>query len=262
MKALHRKFAGLRGETFPGFEPGDVRLLVTRPREDAERFATALKQRGHRAVIAPLLELHVISAGEISLDNVQALLASSANGIRAFAARSPRRDLPVYAVGPQTSETARQAGFAQVLSADGDSSALIAKVAGTADPAKGKLLHVAGAETAGRIKQVLETHGFQVDLAILYEAVPVETLPADAREHLRGGMLDGVLMFSPRSARTFAGLVAKEGLAQNCEKLDAFCISAATASALSPLRFARIAVAGTPNQDAMLDLIPSPESAS
>lgn len=232
-----------------------MRLLVTRPREDAETFAAVLKERGHEAVVAPLLELRFMPGGEIPLLNFQAVLASSANGIRAFAARSSQRNLPVYVVGPQTAEAARQSGFADIISADGDAAALIAKVAESTSPAKGKLLHAAGAETAGRIKHALAGHGYQVETAILYEAVPVELLPANAGEELRADRLDGVLMFSPRSARIFAALAAKDGLAEHCQRLEAFCISVATAEALSPLGFARLAVAGSPNQAAMLDLL-------
>lgn len=232
-----------------------MRLLVTRPHEDAEALAVTLNGLGHEAIIAPLLELHFMPGAEISLNEVQAVLASSANGIRAFAARSPERNLPVYVVGPQTAETARQSGFADVISADGDAAALIAKVAENTNPAVGKLLHAAGSETAGRIKQALEARGYHVEAPILYEAIPVKSLPAAAHAELRANLLDGVLIFSPRTARIFAALVVKDGLAQNCERLEAFCISAATAAALSPLPFARLAVAGSPNQAAMLDLL-------
>lgn len=234
-----------------------MRLLVTRPREDAEAFAAILRVRGHEAVVAPLLELRFMPGGEISLNKVQAVLASSANGIRGFAARSPERNLPVYVVGPQTAEAARHFGFANVISADGDAAALIAKVAESTNPADGKLLHASGTETAGRIKQGLEAHGYQVEAVILYEAVPLESLPADAGEELRADRLDGVLMFSPRSARIFAALAAKNDLAEHCQRLEALCISVQTAEALSPLVFARLAVAGSPNQAAMLDLLPS-----
>ncbi len=232
-----------------------MRLLVTRPREDAEAFAAILKGRGHEPVIAPLLELHFMPGAQIPLDGVQAVLASSANGIRGFAVCSPERNLPVYVVGPQTAETARQSGFTRIISADGDAAALVAKVAEDANPADGKLMHAAGSETVGRIKQALEARGFEVEAEILYEAIPVNSLPANASDALRAYGVDGVLMFSPRTARIFAELVAKEGLAENCQRLDAFCISAATAAALAPLGFARLAVAGSPNQAAMLDLL-------
>lgn len=233
-----------------------MRLLVTRPREDAETFAAVLRERGHEAVVAPLLELQFTPGAEISLADVQAVLASSANGIRGFAVNSPERNLPLYVVGPQSADAARQSGFTNVISADGDAAALIAKIAESTNPAAGKLLHAAGAETAGRIKQALEARGYRVEAVILYQAVPVETLPANARDELRANMLDGVLMFSPRTARIFAELVAKEGLAEHCRNLHAFCISAAAAAALSPLPFARLSVAGSPNQAAVLDLLP------
>jgi uroporphyrinogen-III synthase len=259
VKVLPMRFAALRGENSPASEGDAVRLLVTRPREDSETFAAALKLRGHEAVIAPLLNLRFETTAPIAFDRVQGIIATSANGIRSFAARSSERNLAVYVVGPQTAETARVAGFANVVSAHGDSAALAAKISECADPTGGKLLHVAGADMAGQIRETLEAIGFQVDTVVLYTAVPVETLPAAADAQLRSDALDGVLLFSPRSASTFAALVMRADLPSHCEKLTAFCISTATAAALSPLRFARVSVAASPNQGAMLDLLPLPD---
>ena len=104
----------------------------------------------------------------------------------------------------------------------------------------------------------MQARGFKVDTAVLYEAVPVAKLPAEAEESLRKDAVDGVFLFSPRSAKIFAALVDDAGLAAQCARLVAFCISVATAEALSPLSFARVAVAGAPNQDAILDLVSPP----
>jgi uroporphyrinogen-III synthase len=205
-----------------------------------------------------MLEVRYQSGPPLTLEGVQAVLATSGNGVRAFAMRNPKRDLTVYAVGPQTAEAARSAGFPIVINAEGDSSALVETVARGADPAKGLLLHAAGAETAGRLRQALQARGFAVETVVLYDAVPVNILPRNAAEALRDGSLDGVLLFSPRSAKVFAGLVTDAELAPACAKLTAYCISAATAAELTSLSFGRIAVAGAPNQDAMLDLIPAP----
>ena len=114
-----------------------MRLLITRPEEDAIVIAGLLRARGHTPIVAPLMDVQVREGAAVTLDGVQALLATSANGVRAFAQRTPRRDLPLYAVGPQTAETARSAGFKTVLSAEGDSNALVEFVAEHADPTKG-----------------------------------------------------------------------------------------------------------------------------
>jgi len=235
-----------------------MRLLITRPHEDAVAIAEILRARGHVPVIAPLMDVQVREGPELTLDGVQAVLATSANGVRALTRRTPRRDVPVYAVGPQTAEAARSAGFKAVQSADGDSMALVEFVGTHADPAKGQLMHAAGAETAGRLRQALQAKGFTVETNVLYDAVPVAGLPANALSILEQGTMDGVLLFSPRSAKTFASLVDAARLATACTRADAYCISAATAAALTPLTFAHVAVAGAPNQDAMIALIPAP----
>jgi uroporphyrinogen-III synthase len=233
-----------------------MRLLITRPQEDAIAIAKVLRALGHAPIIAPLMAVQFREGPALTLEGVQAVLATSANGVRAISQRTSRRDVPIYAVGPQTAESARSAGFKKVLSAEGDSSALVEFVGQSADPSKGMLLHAAGAETAGRVRQALQAKGFTVETDVLYDAVPVTALPENALDVLEDGTLQGVLLFSPRSAKTFAALVTEAKVASACEKLEAYCISAATAGALTPLTFARVAVAGVPNQNAMISLIP------
>ena len=235
-----------------------MQLLITRPREDAVAIAEVLHARGHLPVIAPLMEVQYRDGPLIGLDGVQAVLATSANGVRGLARRTPRRDVPIHAVGPQTAEAASSAGFETVHSAEGDAATLVEFVAFQADPTKGMLLHASGSETAGRLRQALHAKGFGVETVVLYDAVAVAALPENARVALERGALDGVLLFSPRSAKIFATLTIEAKLAAACEKIDAYCISAATAAELTPLSFARVAVAGVPNQDAILALIPSP----
>jgi uroporphyrinogen-III synthase len=235
-----------------------MRLLVTRPTADSERLATKLRALGHDPVVAPVMEVRFGDGDPLMLDGVQAVLATSANGVRALARRSARRDIALYAVGPQTAETARELGVVNVVSAEGDSSALADIAAARLDPAHGPLFHAAGAETTGRLRQRLEAHGFTVKGEILYEARAVDRLPAAAAAALATDALDGVLVFSPRTARTFATLVTAAGLAGHCGRLDAFAISAAAAEGLAPLAFARVAVAGQPNETAILTALDGP----
>ncbi|MGH6873042.1 MAG: uroporphyrinogen-III synthase, partial [Rhizomicrobium sp.] len=95
-------------------------MLVTRPAGDGEATAEKLKALGHDPILAPLIDIQFRDGGEIALDGVQAILATSANGVRAIARRTPRRDVALFAVGRQTAAAARAARFARVRSADGD----------------------------------------------------------------------------------------------------------------------------------------------
>ena len=97
-----------------------MRVLITRPGEDGTALAEILRARGIESVIEPLLSIKYLDGPELKLENIQALLLTSANGVRALARRTDRRDIPVYAVGDATAMTARKAGFIQVHSAAGD----------------------------------------------------------------------------------------------------------------------------------------------
>ncbi len=121
-----------------------MRLLLTRPQEDSVALEAMLAERGHEAIVEPLLTIRPDLNAPLDLEGVAALLFTSANGARAFALRSHRRDLPVFAVGDASAQAARDLGFAKVESAGGDVAALGALVAHRHRPEDGALLHVAG----------------------------------------------------------------------------------------------------------------------
>lgn len=232
-----------------------MRLLITRPREDAEALAAILHTRGHVCVVAPLMDARFMEGEVIALDAVQGIVATSANGVRALARRAPRRDIVLYAVGPQTAEAAREEGFRTIVESQGDAQALAQTIIARAKPGEGALFHAAGAETAGRLKQTLQAAGFSVEAPVLYDAVAATELFAEAARALQEDALDGVLLFSPRSAKIFVALVKKAGLDAYCARLAMFAISAATAAELGDLGSDRILVAAEPNQDAILALL-------
>ena len=227
-----------------------MKILVTRPLEDGRQIAARLAEMGHQALLAPLLEPRFLDGPEPALEGVQAILATSANGIRALIRRTPRRDIPIFAVGPQTAEEATKAGFNQVRSADGDAAAL-AEAATRWARSEDVLLHVCGEDAPGTLTDALAAHGFTIRRAVLYGMAAAAELPSETRAALRDGELDAVMFFSPRTAGLFLELAQGLPIAG----LTAFCISPNTARALPQGVFADIRVAAKPNQTAMLDLV-------
>ena len=230
-------------------------FLVTRPQQDAEETATRLRKRGHTALVAPLIDIQFVDGPEISLDGVQAVLATSSNGVHALARRTRRRDVPLFAVGSQTARAARDAGFATVKSANGDALSLVSAAIGWANPAKGALLHAAGAETKGELANALHDAGFEVRTHVVYDAVAAKELSPAALAALISRELDAVLLFSPRSAAIFADCVAKARAVDACVTLTAICISPATAITLDSLPFRALRVATRPDQETLLALV-------
>lgn len=206
-------------------------------------------------LIAPLIEIRFVDGPEIPFGGVQAILATSSNGVHALARRTSRRDVPLFAVGAQTARAAHSSGFATVKSADGDARALAAATVNWAKPNAGALLHAAGAETKGALAESLRAAGFEVRTEVLYDAIGVNELSTNVLIALTAGNLDAVLLFSPRSARIFSDCVVKADVADSCTALEALCISAVAADKLSALPFRAVHVAKRPDQEALLALL-------
>lgn len=232
-----------------------MRLLITRIEEEARRLAWLLDSKGHDSTLAPMLAIRFRPGATVDLDGAQALLLTSGNGVAGISAATEQRDIPVYAVGDSTARRAREAGFAPVVSADGDVTALTDLVLRELSPEGGRLVHAGGATLAGDLAGNLRQAGFTVERVTLYDAVPVDHLPADAVEGLEAGAFDGALFFSPRTAATFVTLAAELSPKVDFGGMTAYCLSAAVASALIPLGFGRVLVAAEPTEAALVDLI-------
>jgi len=232
-----------------------MRVLVTRPLDDALEIQILLAARGHEVVVAPLLRVAFRRGPDIDLTGVQAILATSANGVRALAKRTPQRDVPIFAVGPQTAQAAQALGFNSVRNADGDAVALARAVSSWTSPTAGALLHAAGADAPGKLSEALTAAGFNVRSEILYDVATVGELPANAADEIAANRIAAVVLFSPRSARAFVQGLRAAGLAQHASCMIAGCISQATAAALAPLTMKEIRVAERPNQASLLNCL-------
>ena len=229
-----------------------MRALVTRPRAEAESLAALLAARGIEPVIEPLIEIAGTREALPDLAGVQAILLTSANGARALARASGERGLPVFAVGDATARAARDEGFAQVESADGDVGDLARLIARRLKPRDGRLLHVAGSVVAGDLTGVLSLAGFAVERAVLYEAHKADALTPETAALIADGKLDLALFFSPRTARVFAGLVRAAKVTTGLIATTAISISERADAELADLPFRERIVAAAPTQAALL----------
>jgi len=248
---------GEERETCRATAPARRRLcaLVTRPRAEAEGLRAALATRGITALVEPLLDIHYHGGPPPVLSQYQAVLCTSANGVRALAHSTMARDVPLYAVGEATAARACAEGFAQVASADGAVGDLARLVRDRLRPDGGPLLQVAGSAVAGDLASELRTAGFILERAVLYDAQPAGALSTACVQALAAGDIDFALFFSPRTAATFARLVGSTGVAVALGRVTAISISAAADDAVAALPFGRRGIAARPEQQSLLAVL-------
>lgn len=232
-----------------------MRLLVTRPSEDSKLTIAALKRDGHEGVAAPLLDVRFLKGEDLDLEGVQGVLLTSANGARAFAARSWERNVPALCVGDATAREALALGFETVKSAAGDVEALARLTIEQMDPAAGALLHPAGSKVAGDLAGLVQDAGFTYRREVLYEAIKADELPKGVLSALRDERVDGVMLFSPRTGAAFARLVDKAGACEHLKDVNAYCLSQAVAETIKDLPWGAVYTAAQPDQASLLALL-------
>lgn len=225
-----------------------MKLIVTRPEEDAGALLAKLAALGHQAIALPLLKIVARPGVRIPERDYQAVCVTSANAIRALGQPGPLAAIPMLTVGPQSLRAARDAGFSKSEAHGGDVRGLADFIIRKLDPARGPLLYLSGAKTSGDLEGALHKAGFDVTRLVLYDAIAIahSALPS-LRDH------DGVLLYSPRSARIWAALVVKAGQEEAARTLVHYCLSANVAAALPPSWPA--SVAERPGEAAILALL-------
>ncbi len=172
--------------------------------------------------------------------------------LAASAALAAALKAPVFAVGPATAELARSLGFQRVIAGPGTGDELVPVIVANTDPRHGDLVHLAGETLAFDFAAALAGGGRKVRNVPAYRAVAAQSLSAKTAALIGGGMIDAVLLMSPRTAATFAQVVANAGLGESARQITCLCISKAAADALADLAPRRVEIATAPNSAAML----------
>jgi uroporphyrinogen-III synthase len=88
-----------------------VKVLVTRPAEQARPLSEALRAEGFEVVEEPLIAVEPLSDDPIEVEGYHYVVVTSANGARELARRASRRPARVAAIGPGTADALSDAGL-------------------------------------------------------------------------------------------------------------------------------------------------------
>ena len=220
-------------------------ILITRPREDADRLAADFEAQGFDTLIEPMLTIDFVEDPSFSTTGAQAILLTSANGARALGRTMAPRDMRVLAVGEKTAEAARDQGFTRIEAAGGNVEKLADLAADVLDPGDGPVIHISGRDVAGDLAGALSARGFTYSRHVLYKARATEAFSEALVDALSAGDIAAVVFYSARTAATFVMLAKQAGVSGCAASMTAFCISEAVAEAARELDWARIEVSGS-----------------
>lgn len=234
-----------------------MRVLVTRPEPGASKTAARLRELGHAPVLLPLSIISPVELAEIpDAAAFDAVVVTSGNALlhAPGGARNRYGDLPCFAVGVRTAEAAKEAGFADIQSADGDAHDLIVLI-GRKLPAGSRVLYLCGQRRRPVLEEGLGRRGYNVTALETYRTDPVDYAPEDVERIAGTGPIDAALVYSPFSAERSSEVAAKPEFAPLFGTMRILCMSKKVANALENGLSERAEIAVSPDEDALLALL-------
>ena len=225
-------------------------LVLTRPQASSETFAEMARMAGWQGevVIAPLIEIALISPPPDILQRARVLIFTSQHAVAAMAQHENARHWPVWAVGPRTAEAARASGFSEVHQAGGDAKALLSDLDAAGET--GPFLHLRGDHVAADIVSALRSRGHAAQGVVVYSQ-QARSLSAAAKTRIMQGGDLVLAVFSPRSAALLVSELAALRTGE-ATRLHLVAISPAAAEAARVLGPASTSIAVTPDASGML----------
>jgi uroporphyrinogen-III synthase len=227
-----------------------VNLLLTRPKAQANAMAEALRSRGHRIHLAPLLRVDRLQFDDGILRSASAIIITSANAVPALEGVDPA--VRIFAVGPETASAARVAGFSDVMAATGTASSLLDMVKHQWQPEDGTLAYASGHHVSVDVAGALALQGYSCKRFEVYATSQVLQLPEETVGLLRRGEIDAVLFMSVRTADAFSELVASAGISDSCTTARSLSLSAKIAARLGHLPWIESLTAASPTREGIL----------
>jgi uroporphyrinogen-III synthase len=221
---------------------------------DGERTAAALRARGHEVLLVPLMRVRPVPA--VVSGNWSAAIVTSANALRVLPTEqiAPLLSIPLYAVGQRSADAARELGFREVHSPNGDARDLVRLIVERHANQDTPYLYLAGQDRTADVEAALAGHDLKVETVIVYRVVPTGFPPElfNAIEHRE---IDAVLHFSQRSAENYLAGAKAAGLMQPALAPRQLCLSRQVAEPIAATGAPSVAIASRPDEASLFELL-------
>ena len=118
-----------------------------------------------------------------------------------------------------------------------------------------KILYLAGEDRAGDLAAAVAPKGIKVDIVVVYRAVAAQHLTPSVASALKAGTVDGVTHFSRRSAAIYLDCATAAGVLDNALTPFHYCLSQAVAEPLIAAGARQVAVAKSPEENDLVNLV-------
>ncbi len=229
-----------------------MKVLLTRPQQDSEELAEELLQHNINSHIDPLIEIEMNPFNE-NLQQTQALVITSPNGIKCFAKQNQERSLPLFVVGEESKRLAASLHFKNIIQGEGTALSLLPLIKMACPKLDKEIAYITGNYIHTDLCEHLGHKGYITKRIIVYNTIEKTTFNPQTWQFLKEKTISTVILFSPRSAQIFAKLIQNSRDA--CQSLYGVCLSSEVMKNISELPWKKLYTAVSPTRQEIIRIL-------
>ena len=217
-----------------------MHILFTRPLEDCKEIMVKFQLLGHEVSHMPLIYVEKKNYDEIDFKSFKAIIFTSSNAIKFLNLKKIDKKINCFCVGNATEKKARNSGFQNTFSAEGNVNNLKELILQNFNSSDGQLLYVSGEIVSNELDKNLISEGYDVKRIVNYRVKHVENLNEDFVKKIKIKMPNIVYVYSQNSALSFLNLIKNYNLINLWMDTNLMCISEKTSSVLNEIKWKKI----------------------
>ena len=217
-----------------------MHVLFTRPIDDSKDLILKFKSLGHIVSSIPVISIKKKEYPKIDFSSFKGIIFTSSNAIKFLDTKLLDKNIKCFCVGNATELLAKEKGFQNIFSAEGNVNNLKEIILQNFKSSEGKLLYISGETITFELDKFLISEGLKVERVINYSSFPVEEFNEILIDDLKNNVPDIVYIYSQNSAISFKNLIKNYNLQNHWMNTNLMCISEKTSSVLNDIKWKKI----------------------
>ena len=217
-----------------------MHVLFTRPIDDSKDLILKFKSLGHIVSSIPVILIKKKEYSKIDFSSLKGIIFTSSNAIKFLDTKLLDKNIKCFCVGNATELLAKEKGFQNIFSAEGNVNNLKEIILQNFKSSEGKLLYISGETITFELDKFLISEGLKVERVINYSSDPIEKFNEILIDDLKNNVPDIVYIYSQNSAISFKNLIKNYNLQNHWMNTNLMCISEKTSSVLNDIKWKKI----------------------
>ena len=217
-----------------------MHILFTRPLVDCSDMILKFKSLGHQVSHLPLLNVEKMNYEEINFPDYGGIIFTSANAVKFLDLKKLDKNIICFCVGDLTEKKARNFGFQNTISAEGNVLNLKELILQNYKFKNKPLLYISGEIISADLDQQLINEGYIVKRIINYRVSHNENFDENFINELKLNIPDIVYIYSQNSASSFLNFIKINQTENIWMNTNLMCIGEKTSSILNEIKWKKI----------------------